>query len=99
MTASWSGLLAASPCPSRSSPWRAATWTAAYSARRPPRWRSGVITDNGNQILDVHGLMIDAPEALESAINQIAGVVSVGLFAARPADLLLVGTTTGVERI
>jgi ribose 5-phosphate isomerase A len=63
-----------------------------------PVWRQGFITDNGNHILDVHGLAITDPVALESDLNQIAGVVTVGLFAARPADLLLIGTPTGVER-
>ncbi len=61
-----------------------------------PVWREGVVTDNGNQILDVRGLSIDDPEAFEGAINQIAGVVTVGLFARRPADVLLVGTPSGV---
>lgn len=64
-----------------------------------PRWREGVVTDNGNHILDVHGLRISDPVALEHAINQITGVVAVGLFAARPADLLLIGTADGVRRI
>ena len=62
-----------------------------------PVWRQGFITDNGNHILDVHGLVITEPVAMERDLNQIAGVVTVGLFAARPADLLLVGTATGVE--
>jgi ribose 5-phosphate isomerase A len=62
-----------------------------------PVWRSGCVTDNGNDILDVHGLLISDPVGLESALNQITGVVTVGLFAARPADVLLVGTDTGVE--
>ena len=61
-----------------------------------PAWREGVVTDNGNHILDVRGLSIDDPVALESEINQIAGVVTVGLFARRPADVLLVGTATDV---
>lgn len=56
-----------------------------------PVWRDGVITDNGNWILDVHNLRISDPPALESAINQIAGVVTVGLFAARRADIVLTG--------
>ncbi len=56
-----------------------------------PVWREGVITDNGNWILDVHGLRIDDPPGLESDWNQIAGVVTVGLFAHRPADVVLVG--------
>jgi ribose 5-phosphate isomerase A len=55
-------------------------------------------TDNGNRILDVHGLSIAEPAALEAAINQIPGVVSVGLFAARGADVLLLGTAEGVKR-
>jgi ribose 5-phosphate isomerase A len=61
-----------------------------------PEWRKGFVTDNGNQILDVRGLSIPDPVAMESEINQIAGVVTVGLFARRPADLLLVGTSAGV---
>lgn len=62
-----------------------------------PVWRQGFITDNGNHILDVHGLVITDPVALERDLNQIAGVVTVGLFAARPADVLLIGTAAGVE--
>lgn len=57
-----------------------------------PVWREGVVTDNGNWILDVHGLRIVDPVALETAINQIVGVVTVGLFAQRPADQVLIGT-------
>jgi ribose 5-phosphate isomerase A len=64
-----------------------------------PVYRAGVVTDNGNHILDVHGLAIDDPVQLESDINQIAGVVTVGLFARRPADVLLLGTADGVRRI
>lgn len=62
-----------------------------------PVWRRACVTDNGNHILDVHDLMIEDPVALERELNQIAGVVTVGLFAARPADVLLVGTPRGVE--
>jgi ribose 5-phosphate isomerase A len=64
-----------------------------------PVWRAGVVTDNGNQIIDVHGLNISEPRALEASINQLAGVVSVGLFAARPADVLIIGTDTGTRSI
>jgi ribose 5-phosphate isomerase A len=64
-----------------------------------PIWRHGVVTDNGNDILDVHGLAIEDPVGMENAINQIVGVVTVGLFAARPADLLLIATDAGVRRI
>ena len=56
-----------------------------------PVWREGVITDNGNWILDVHGLAITDPVAMERELNQIPGVVSVGLFARRPADVVIVG--------
>jgi len=61
-----------------------------------PVLREGLVTDNGNQILDVRGLIIEDPAALETEVNQIAGVVTVGLFAHRPADVLLVGSTSGV---
>ena len=61
-----------------------------------PALRIGVVTDNGNHILDVRGLSIADPLALETEFNQIAGVVTVGLFARRPADVLLVGTADGV---
>jgi ribose 5-phosphate isomerase A len=60
-------------------------------------WRAGYVTDNGNHILDVHGLSISDPVALECELNQLAGIVTVGLFAVRPADLLLIGTSQGVE--
>jgi len=56
-----------------------------------PVWRDGVVTDNGNWVLDVHGLVITDPVALERELNQVPGVVSVGLFARRPADVLIVG--------
>jgi len=64
--------------------------------RAQPVWRqtaegAGVVTDNGNVILDIHGLSIVDPVGLEQAINQIPGVVSVGLFARRPADVVIVG--------
>ena len=62
-----------------------------------PVWREGVITDNGNIILDVHGLAITEPAKLEAEINQIVGVVTNGLFAVRPAEILLLGTAEGVQ--
>ena len=61
-------------------------------------WRENVVTDNGNHILDVHGLRITDPVGLESAINQVVGVVTVGLFAARPADLVILGGPAGIRR-
>jgi ribose 5-phosphate isomerase A len=56
-----------------------------------PVWRQGTTTDNGNWVLDVHGLAITDPVAMETAINQLPGVVSVGLFARRPADVVIIG--------
>ncbi len=61
-----------------------------------PVWREGFVTDNGNHILDVHGLTITDPVGLERELNQITGVVTVGLFAVRPADVLLIGTAQAV---
>ena len=68
---------------------------ATYGGRAV--WRQGVVTDNGNHILDVHGLTIEDPPAVESELNQIAGVVTVGLFARRPADVLILGTRSGTQ--
>jgi ribose 5-phosphate isomerase A len=64
-----------------------------------PVLRADYVTDNGNHILDVHDLVIKDPIALESALNQIPGVVTVGLFAQRPADVLLIGSDAGVQQI
>ncbi|HEX4871589.1 MAG TPA: ribose-5-phosphate isomerase RpiA [Nevskiaceae bacterium] len=60
-----------------------------------PRLRENVVTDNGNAILDVHGLRIEDPRALEARISLIPGVVTVGLFAHRPADVLILGHADG----
>ena len=64
-----------------------------------PVLREGFVTDNGNVILDLRGLQINDPKGLEAQINQITGVVTNGLFAVRPANLLLLGTSEGVKRI
>jgi ribose 5-phosphate isomerase A len=64
-----------------------------------PEWRMGFTTDNGNFILDVHGFTITDPVALEARIRGIVGVVTVGLFAARGADVILLGTETGVRTL
>jgi len=64
-----------------------------------PVWREGTVTDNGNVILDVYGLQIAQAMSLEERIDHIAGVVSSGLFALRPADVLLLGTGDGVRTI
>lgn len=77
----------------------------AYVARElvklggKPVLREGFVTDNGNLILDVHGLTITDPKGLEAQINEIVGVVTNGLFALRPANVLLLGTVEGVRRI
>ena len=76
---------------------------SAYVAREltklggTPVVREGFVTDNGNLILDVKGLQILDPVDLETRINQIVGVVTNGLFACRPADVCLLGTSTGVQ--
>jgi len=64
-----------------------------------PVWREATVTDNGNVILDVHGLRLADPARMEDAIGSIAGVVTVGLFAHRRADVLLVAGDTGVKTI
>ena len=64
-----------------------------------PEWRMNFVTDNGNVILDVHGLSIIDPIAMEARIRAIAGVVTVGLFAARGADVILLGTDGGVTTL
>jgi ribose 5-phosphate isomerase A len=64
-----------------------------------PELRSGVTTDNGNLIIDVRGLTLMKPLELEAGIDSIAGVVENGIFARRPADILLLGTDPGVRRI
>lgn len=62
-----------------------------------PVWRQGLVTDNGNHILDVHDLVITDPPALEQQLNQIPGIVTVGLFAKRGADVLLIASDSGIE--
>jgi len=64
-----------------------------------PIWREGFVTDNGNHILDVHNLRISNPLEMEARINQIPGVVTVGIFAHRPADILLIADDTGVREM
>jgi len=67
--------------------------------RGQPIWREGFVTDNGNHILDVHNLQIANPIDMEARINSIPGVVTVGLFAQRPADVLLIADDTGVREM
>jgi ribose 5-phosphate isomerase A len=65
--------------------------------RGQPIWREGFVTDNGNHILDVHNLQITNPLEMETRINMIPGVVTVGIFAHRPADVLIVASDAGVR--
>ena len=62
-----------------------------------PVYREGCVTDNGNHILDVHDLRITEPKKLEQLVNAIPGVVTVGIFGKRGADVLIVGTEDGVK--
>jgi ribose 5-phosphate isomerase A len=64
-----------------------------------PVYREGFVTDNGNQILDVHGLQIIDPPKLEAEINQIVGVVTNGIFAQRGANVALIGSPDGVKKM
>ena len=64
-----------------------------------PVWREGFVTDNGNAILDVQGLQIMEPMKLEQQINNLAGVVTVGIFALRPADVLILGSASGPRTV
>ena len=67
--------------------------------RAQPVWREGFVTDNGNHILDVHNLQIANPIDMEARINRIPGVVCVGIFAHRPADILLVASDSGIREM
>jgi len=67
--------------------------------RGQPIWREGFVTDNGNHILDVYDLQIPNPLEMEARINRIPGVVTVGIFAHRPADILLIGNDEGVREM
>jgi ribose 5-phosphate isomerase A len=64
-----------------------------------PVYRQGFVTDNGNMIIDVHGLSLTDPCSMEDTINGLTGVVTQGLFAKRPADIILVGRETGVAEL
>lgn len=63
-----------------------------------PEWREGFVTDNGNWILDVHNMDLVDPVGMEKTINNLAGVVTCGLFAMRPADVVLVATESGIRK-
>ncbi|MEJ2127707.1 MAG: ribose-5-phosphate isomerase RpiA [Woeseiaceae bacterium] len=94
------GMLGAFPLPVEVIP-----MAQAYVARQllklraQPVWREGFVTDNGNHILDVHELNISNPLEMETRLNQIPGILTVGLFAHRPADILLIADDTGVREM
>ena len=94
------GLLGAFPLPIEVIP-----MARSYVARKlaamggQPVWRENFVTDNGNDILDVRKLQISNPQEMETRINQIPSVVTVGLFAHRPADVLIVGEDDGVRTL
>ena len=67
--------------------------------RAQPVWRENLVTDNGNHILDVHDLAISNPLEMEARLNQIPGILTVGIFAHRPADVLLLGGDDGVREM
>ena len=67
--------------------------------RAQPVWREGFVTDNGNHVLDVHNLQISNPLEMENRLNQIPGIVTVGIFAQRPADVLLIGSDEGAREL
>jgi len=67
--------------------------------RANPVWRESFVTDNGNHILDVHDLAIPNPLEMEDRLNRIPGILTVGLFAHRPADILLIGNDEGVREL
>lgn len=64
-----------------------------------PIWRDGFVTDNGNVVLDIYNLNLTDPVAVEAELNQITGVVTNGVFARRPADVLILGTEEGVRTL
>ena len=67
--------------------------------RAQPVWREGFVTDNGNHVLDIHNLQVNNPLEMENRLNQIPGVVTVGIFAQRPADVLLIGSDEGAREL
>lgn len=67
--------------------------------RAQPIWREGFVTDNGNHILDIHDLAISNPLEMETRLNQIPGVLTVGIFAQRAADVLLIAGDDGVREM
>jgi ribose 5-phosphate isomerase A len=96
----WVGVLGAFPLPVEVIPMaRSFVARQFVKLRGQPVWRENFVTDNGNQVLDVHNLQIANPVEFETRINQIPGVVTVGIFALRPADVILIAEDKGVRRL
>ena len=94
------GMLGAFPLPIEVLPMAQSLVTRhLLKMRAQPVWREGFVTDNGNHILDVHDLQITNPLELENRLNQIPGVLTVGIFAQRPADVLLIAGDDEVREI
>jgi len=95
----WVRTLGSFPLPVEVIP-MARSWVARQfvKAGGQPVWRENFVTDNGNQILDIHNLAIENPVEMEREFNQLPGVVTVGLFAVRPADVVLLAKGEQVER-
>lgn len=96
----WVATLGRFPLPVEVIP-MARSWVARQfvKLRGQPVWRENFVTDNGNHIIDVHNLQIANPPELEARLNQIPGIVTVGLFANRPADVILLAEDGGVKRL
>lgn len=96
----WVAVLGAFPLPVEVIPMaRSFVARQFVKLRGQPVWRENFVTDNGNHIIDVHNLQIASPVEFETRINQVPGVVTVGLFAARPADVILIAEDKGVKRL
>lgn len=96
----WVAVLGAFPLPVEVIPMaRSFVARQFVKLRGQPVWRENFVTDNGNHIIDVHNLQIANPVEFETRINQLPGVVTVGLFAARPADVILIAEDKGVKRL
>ena len=94
------GMLGAFPLPIEVLPMAQAFVARKFvKLRAQPIWRENFMTDNGNHILDIHDLTISNPLEMETRLNQVPGILTVGIFAHRPADVLLIGSDAGVREL
>jgi ribose 5-phosphate isomerase A len=94
------GMLGAFPLPVEVLPMAQAFVARKFvQLRAQPIWRENFVTDNGNHILDIHDLTISNPLEMETRLNQVPGILTVGIFAHRPADILLIGGDSGVREL